>query len=58
MRSIPAAPRLPKVVSATTLVLMLALLFALFDSTRQHRDGRAESRLLAAPLQPKARLAR
>jgi hypothetical protein len=58
MVSIPSAPRLPKVVSATTLALMLALLLALFGATRQHRDGRAVSRPLAAPLQPKARLAR
>jgi cytochrome c peroxidase len=48
MRSVPAAPRLPKLVSATTLALMLALLLALFDTTRQHRDGSAESRLLVA----------
>jgi hypothetical protein len=58
MVSIPTDPRLPKVVSATTVALMLALLFALFDSTRQHRDGHAESRLVGAPMQPKARLAR
>jgi cytochrome c peroxidase len=49
MLSVPADSRLPKVVSATTLALMLALLLALFDTTRQHRDGRAESRLLVAP---------
>jgi hypothetical protein len=58
MPCIPADPRLPKVVSATTLALMLVLLLTLFDTTRQHRDGRAESRPVAAPLQPKARLAR
>jgi hypothetical protein len=58
MVSIPASPRLPKVVSAATLALMLALLLALFDTTRQHRDGHAESRLVGASLQPKARLAR
>jgi hypothetical protein len=58
MVSIPAAPRLPNVVSATTVALMLVLLLTLFDSTRPHRERRAEPRRLAAPLQPKARLAR
>jgi hypothetical protein len=58
MPSVPDAPRLPKVVSAATLALMFVLLLTLFDTARQHRDGRAESRPLAAPLQPKARLAR
>ena len=33
MYSVPEAPRLPKVLSATTIFLMIALLFALFSAT-------------------------
>jgi cytochrome c peroxidase len=38
MISVPASSRLPKVLSATTIALVLALLFALFDTSRARRS--------------------
>lgn len=49
MISVPTSPRLPKVLSATTIALVFALLFALFDAARAHRSSSDSLLPLFAP---------